>query len=45
MDDERKLTELFRSAVQDAPPASFDAGDVATAAGRITRRRDRKSVV
>ncbi len=41
MDDERKLTELFRSAVADAPPASFDAPDVAAAADRMTRHRRR----
>lgn len=37
--DEQKLTELFRSAVRDTPPASFDDRDVAAAADRITRRR------
>lgn len=37
--DERKLEELFRSAVRDAPPASFDQADVAAEAVRITRRR------
>lgn len=39
VDDERKLVELFSSAVRDAPPASFDDRDVARAAERITRRR------
>jgi hypothetical protein len=37
--DERKLEELFRSAVRDAPPASFDHTDVTAAAERISRRR------
>ncbi|WP_434452220.1 hypothetical protein [Lentzea sp. E54] len=37
--DERKLADLFRDAAHDAPPASFDAGDVRTASLRATRRR------
>jgi hypothetical protein len=40
--DEQKLTGLFQSAVRDAPPASFDAHDVAMAAAaekRTTMRR------
>lgn len=37
--DERKLAELFQSAVRDAPPASFDDRDVAVAADRLSRRR------
>ncbi|HEX4723504.1 MAG TPA: hypothetical protein VH333_13375 [Pseudonocardiaceae bacterium] len=37
--DERKLTELFQSAVRDMPPASFTESDVATVAKRITVRR------
>ena len=37
--DEQKLNELFKSAVGDAPPASFDAQDIATAAQRLTKRR------
>lgn len=39
MVDERKLEELFRSAVQSAPPASFDEQDVRRASRRITVRR------
>ncbi|MFJ8960446.1 hypothetical protein ACIRG5_13765 [Lentzea sp. NPDC102401] len=37
--DEQKLADLFRDAAQDAPPASFDAGDVRTASRRATLRR------
>ncbi|WNV91219.1 hypothetical protein [Umezawaea sp. Da 62-37] len=37
--DEKKLAELFNDAVRDAPPPSFDAGDVRTASDRETRRR------
>jgi hypothetical protein len=37
--DEKKLADLFRDAAQDAPPASFDAGDVRTASRRATLRR------
>lgn len=37
--DENKLADLFRDAAHDAPPASFDAGDVRTASRRATARR------
>ncbi|WP_330272020.1 hypothetical protein OG205_34105 [Lentzea sp. NBC_00516] len=37
--DEQKLADLFRDAAQDAPPASFDAGDVRTASRRATLRK------
>ncbi|MFI6098585.1 hypothetical protein ACIA8G_23770 [Lentzea sp. NPDC051213] len=37
--DEQKLAGLFRDAAHDAPPASFDAGDVRTASRRATLRR------
>lgn len=37
--DEQKLANLFRDAAHDAPPASFDAGDVRTASRRATLRR------
>jgi hypothetical protein len=37
--DERKLGELFRDAVPDVPPPTFDADDVATASGRLQLRR------
>ncbi|SER36491.1 hypothetical protein [Lentzea albida] len=37
--DEQKLAGLFRDAAQDAPPASFDAGDVRTASRKATLRR------
>ncbi|MEV6239996.1 hypothetical protein [Lentzea sp. NPDC051838] len=37
--DEQKLADLFRDAATDAPPASFDAGDVRTASRRATLRR------
>jgi hypothetical protein len=37
--DEQKLADLFRDAVHDAPPASFDASDVRTASRRATLRR------
>ena len=37
--DEQKLAGLFREAAQDAPPASFDAGDVRTASRKATLRR------
>jgi hypothetical protein len=37
--DEQKLADLFRDAAHDAPPASFDAGDVRTASRRATQRR------
>ncbi|HEY8374171.1 MAG TPA: hypothetical protein VIL00_15650 [Pseudonocardiaceae bacterium] len=37
--DERRLTELFRDAVCDAPPASFDVRDVTEASRRATRRQ------
>jgi hypothetical protein len=36
--DEKKLGELFRDAVRDAPPASFDTGDVLVASRRATAR-------
>ena len=37
--DEQKLADLFRDAAHDAPPASFDAGDVRKASRRATLRR------
>jgi hypothetical protein len=37
--DEHKLAELFRDAVRDAPPPSFDEGDVRSASHRATARR------
>lgn len=37
--DEKKLTELFRDAVGEAPPASFGTGDVQRASRRATERR------
>jgi hypothetical protein len=37
--DEKKLTELFKDAVRDAPPASFGTGDVQRASRRATERR------
>lgn len=37
--DERKLADLFRDAAHEAPPASFDAGDVRTASRKATLRR------
>ncbi len=37
--DEQKLADLFRDAAHDAPPPSFDAGDVRTASRRATLRR------
>lgn len=37
--DEHKLAELFRDAVRDAPPPSFDEGDVRSASYRATARR------
>ncbi|MCT2585994.1 hypothetical protein [Actinophytocola gossypii] len=39
--DERKLTELLRDAVADAPPPTFDRDDVARESGRQLRRRNR----
>ncbi len=37
--DEQKVTELFRAAAGDAPPASFDEHDVAARSRRVTLRR------
>jgi hypothetical protein len=37
--DESKLAELFKDAVRDAPPPSFDAGDVRAASHRASVRR------
>jgi hypothetical protein len=37
--DEDKLADLFRAAVADPPPASFDERDVAARSGRVTARR------
>lgn len=37
--DEQKLADLFRDAAHDAPPASFDAGDVRKASHRAAVRR------
>ncbi|MPY98758.1 MAG: hypothetical protein GEU97_12330 [Actinophytocola sp.] len=36
--DDRELTRLFQDAADDAPPASFDVGDVAAASRRATAR-------
>jgi hypothetical protein len=38
--DERKLSELLRDAVADAPPPSFDQHDVARESARQVRRRN-----
>ena len=38
MDEERKVADLFRAAVADAPPASFDERDVAARSRRIAAR-------
>jgi hypothetical protein len=43
--DEHKLTELFREAVRDTPPASFDERDVTHASQRIAQRRRTSAVV
>jgi hypothetical protein len=37
--DEHKLADLFRDAVRDAPPASFDEADVRTASRRVSARK------
>ncbi|HEX5118760.1 MAG TPA: hypothetical protein VFW65_26555 [Pseudonocardiaceae bacterium] len=37
--DERQLAELFRATAGQAPPASFDENDVATASRKVTQRR------
>ncbi|MBB5954536.1 hypothetical protein FHS29_001106 [Saccharothrix tamanrassetensis] len=37
--DERKIAELFRDAASDAPPASFDVGNVRSASGRAAARQ------
>ena len=37
--DEQKLADLFRDAAHEAPPASFDAGDVRTASRKAALRR------
>lgn len=37
--DEHEFAELFRAAVRDTPPASFDERDVVIASRRIARRR------
>ncbi|RKT51599.1 hypothetical protein [Saccharothrix australiensis] len=37
--DERRIAELFRAAAGDAPPASFDVGNVRSASARATARR------
>ncbi|MFD9738488.1 hypothetical protein [Umezawaea sp. NPDC059074] len=37
--DENKLAELFKDAVRDAPPSSFDAGDVRAASHRAAVRQ------
>ncbi|WP_199440420.1 hypothetical protein [Umezawaea beigongshangensis] len=42
--DEQELAELFRDAVRDVPPATFDETDVRSASARATARR-RASVV
>jgi hypothetical protein len=38
MVDEQQLAEMFRAAAADAPPATFDEHDVASASRRITAR-------
>ncbi|WP_436492813.1 hypothetical protein [Actinokineospora sp. HUAS TT18] len=38
--DERKISELFRDAVRDVPPASFNQEDVAAESTRLTRKRN-----
>jgi hypothetical protein len=43
--DEHELTELFREAVRDTPPASFDERDISHASQRIAQRRRRSAVV
>ncbi|GDY32123.1 hypothetical protein GTS_37560 [Gandjariella thermophila] len=42
--DERELAEVFRAAVRDTPPASFDERDV-VAASRRARARQRTAIV
>ncbi|MGI5504090.1 hypothetical protein [Lentzea sp. CA-135723] len=37
--DEQKLADLFRDAAHDAPPASFDVGDIRTGSRKATQRR------
>jgi hypothetical protein len=37
--DERQLAELFRATAGQAPPASFDENDVASASRKVTQRR------
>jgi hypothetical protein len=37
--DDQRLSELFRVAVGDAPPASFDEKDIVAASHRVTDRR------
>ncbi|MCP2166169.1 hypothetical protein [Goodfellowiella coeruleoviolacea] len=43
--DEHDLAELFRDAVRDTPPASFDEHDVAAAARRATARQRTRVLV
>jgi hypothetical protein len=43
--DEQELAELFRDAVRDAPPATFDETDVRGASARATARRRTSLVV
>ncbi|WP_394614984.1 hypothetical protein JNUCC0626_34885 [Lentzea sp. JNUCC 0626] len=37
--DEQKLADLFRDAAHDAPPASFDVGDIRTGSRKAAQRR------
>ncbi len=39
MDEQERLSAVFRAAAADPPPPGFDAGDVVAASRRITRRR------
>ncbi|MGH3624897.1 MAG: hypothetical protein ACRDQ5_24420, partial [Sciscionella sp.] len=43
-DDAELFGELFADVVRDAPPASFDAGDVAAASARVSARRRRATI-
>jgi hypothetical protein len=38
--DERKISELFRDAVRDVPPPSFNQEDVLSESARLTRKRN-----
>ncbi len=39
MDEQERISAVFRAAAADPPPPGFDAGDVVAASRRITRRR------